>query len=199
MALPPKPFFTLYDLAARWGCDIADIAGWAALGYLPVVTGIPLAICGSQRVAGIVGVAIADMMQMFHCAGAGESVCHIRRLQLPGDDEEWLYITDPAAGIPVRVCDLMVPADDVLHFEEDQELLRRPSSSIGAAPRYDWDAIYVWLFQRLHEQGFPVTQAELVAEVQNWFGQNTRSGEVPEDSTIRKRLSGIWRAIRSSG
>ena len=198
MALPPKPFFTLHELAARWGCNIVDIAGWAVLGHLPVVIGVPLAICGSRRAVGIVSIDIADVMQIFRCTDPDERVCNIRRLQIPGEDV-WLYITDPVVGVPIRICDLMLPADEVLRFEEAQGVLRRQSSAIGSAPRYDWDAMYVWLFQRLYERGFPPTQAELVAEVQDWFAQSAGSGEVPEDSTIRKRLSGIWRVIRSVG
>jgi hypothetical protein len=29
MALPPRVLFTLHEASARWGCNIADIAGWA--------------------------------------------------------------------------------------------------------------------------------------------------------------------------
>ncbi|MBW6493923.1 MAG: hypothetical protein K0B16_05115 [Burkholderiaceae bacterium] len=103
------------------------------------------------------------------------------------------------AVLAVRATDLMVPADDVLRFEEERDLLRRPSSSVGSSPRYDWDVMYVWLFQRLLEQGFPATQTALVAEAQEWFVRNARSGEVPEDSTIRKRLTALWRAVREAG
>lgn len=198
MALPPRPFFTLYELAARWGCDITDVAGWAALGHLPVVIGIPPVICGKQPVAGIVGVAIADMMQMFRRPGPNKETCIVRRLQ-PPDDDTWVYITDPEDGITIHANDLMLPAGDVLRFEEECELMRRRPSAIGAAPRYDWDAMYVWLFRRLHEQGFPASQSALVAEAQEWFVRNAKSGEVPEDSTIRKRLNPIWRAVREAG
>jgi hypothetical protein len=30
----------------------------------------------------------------------------------------------------------------------------------------------------------------------DWFVQNSRSGEVPEESTIRKRLAALWRKLR---
>jgi len=46
------------------------------------------------------------------------------------------------------------------------------------------------------EKGVPETQTALVALVQDWFVQNSRSGEVPEESTIRKRLAALWRKLR---
>ena len=32
MALPPRVYYTLQEVTARWGCNIADVAGWAAAG-----------------------------------------------------------------------------------------------------------------------------------------------------------------------
>ena len=39
-------------------------------------------------------------------------------------------------------------------------------------------------------------QTALVSLVQDWFVQNSKSGEVPDESTIRKRLSSLWRRLR---
>ena len=36
----------------------------------------------------------------------------------------------------------------------------------------------------------------LISLVQDWFVQNSKSGEVPDESTIRKRLSSLWRKLR---
>jgi hypothetical protein len=52
------------------------------------------------------------------------------------------------------------------------------------------------LFRRVNEQGVPATQAELIAEVQDWFAQNSPTGEIPEESTTRKKVAPIWRALR---
>jgi hypothetical protein len=30
MKLPQREFYTLNEVAARWGCTLADIAGWSA-------------------------------------------------------------------------------------------------------------------------------------------------------------------------
>lgn len=44
MALPPRVFFTLHEVTARWGCNIADVAGWADAGRFRILTGIPLSL-----------------------------------------------------------------------------------------------------------------------------------------------------------
>jgi hypothetical protein len=78
----------------------------------------------------------------------------------------------------------------------ERDLLRRSAHSAGATPRYDWDAMYAWLFKRINDYGVPESQAALVGEVQEWFIRNSKSGKVPEDSTIRKRILMIWRILR---
>ena len=40
--------------------------------------------------------------------------------------------------------------------------------------------------------------AELIAEVQDWFTQNSANGEIPEESTTRKKIAPIWRALRET-
>ena len=55
--------------------------------------------------------------------------------------------------------------------------------------------MYAWLFKRINDDGVPESQAALVGEVQEWFIRNSRSGKVPEDSTIRKRILLIWRVL----
>jgi hypothetical protein len=46
MALPPRVYYTLQEVTARWGCNIADVAGWAAAGKFHIMTGIGLVRCG---------------------------------------------------------------------------------------------------------------------------------------------------------
>jgi hypothetical protein len=43
----------------------------------------------------------------------------------------------------------------------------------------------------LHE-----SQTALVALAQDWFVQNSAKGDVPEESTIRKRLAPLWRKLK---
>lgn len=195
MSLPPRAFFSLIETSARWGCTLADVAGWAATDHLTIVTGIASVICGKQPLAGIVVVNAADMMRMFRRHGPSEEECRVFRVKLRGSDD-WQYITEPADGVVIKITDLMLLAEEVQKFEDKCDLLRGPSGSGGAAPRYDWEGVNIMLFRRINEQGLPATQAELIAEVQDWFSQNSSSGEIPEESTTRKKIAPIWRALR---
>ena len=81
MALPPRAFFNLHETASRWGCMIADIAGWATEGKLDIVTGIPLAICGTDKVSGKITVSPMDMLPLFRRGGTGPTVMKLLRIK----------------------------------------------------------------------------------------------------------------------
>jgi hypothetical protein len=193
--LPPIAFYSIYEIAVRWGCHPADVAGWAVAGYLRVLAGIAPVKCGELIVAGLVEVSIAELMPMFRRFGPSEEHCRLKRVLPPGSDD-WAHVTDPADGVPIRSSDLLLAAGPVQQFEEERDLLRRPASNIGATPRYEWDAMYAWLTCFIHENGVPESQAALIALVQDWFVENSRSGEAPDESTIRKRLAALWRKLR---
>ena len=195
MPLPPIAFYSIYEIAARWGCNPADVAGWAAAGHLQVLAGIPPVSCGEETVAGLVEVPIAELMPMFRRYGPSDEQARLRRVLPPGRTT-WLKLTDPSDGLPIRSSDLLLAAGPLQQFEEERDLLRRPASNTGATPRYDWDAMYAWLTWFLFEKGVPDTQSTLIALVQEWFVQNSRSGEAPDESTIRKRLTTLWRKLR---
>ena len=195
MPLPPVAFYSIYEIAVRWGCPPADVAGWAAAGHLQVLAGIPPVSCGDETVAGLVEVPIAELMPMFRRSGPSDEQARLRRVMPPGS-KTWLKVTDPPDGVPIRSSDLLLSAGSLLQFEEERDLLRRPASTVGASPRYDWDSMYAWLTVLLFEKGVPDTQTALVSLVQDWFVQNSKSGEVPDESTIRKRLMSLWRKLR---
>jgi len=195
MPLPPVAFFSLYEIAARWGCSPADVAGWAAAGHLHVVVGIPPVTCGTETVAGMVQVPMAELMGMFRRMGPSDEQARLRRV-MPLGSRDWHTITDPPEGLLIKSSDLLLDAGTLQAFEEERDLLRRPPSNIGAGPRYDWDAMYAWLTWTLFEKGIPESKTALVALVQEWFVQNSKSGEVPEESTIRKRLTSLWRRLK---
>lgn len=196
MPLPPVAFHSIYEIAVRWGCPPADVAGWAAAGHLKVLAGIPPLRCGEDAAAGMVQVPMAELMGMFRRMGPSDEQARLRRV-MPLGSTTWLTITDPAEGLLVRSSDLLLDSGTLQTFEEERDLLRRPASTIGASPRYDWDAMYAWLFWFTYEKGLPETQTALVTLVQDWFVEHSRSGEVPDESTIRKRLTLLWRKLRS--
>lgn len=197
MALPPRVYFTLHEAAARWDCTLADIAGWASVGRFDIVTAIAPITAGLQKVAGFVAVSVTDILQMFRRCGTGPTISRLWRVR-PLNQQEWVLLAEHPAGIEVTLADLLIMAEDVRRFEADCELLRRPTSHIGSTARYDWDGMYIALMVRIHEQGLPATQAECLGEMQEWFVANSETGEVPDERTIRRRLTPIWKALRGS-
>ena len=196
MPLPPVAFYSIRELSTRWGRFDADIAGWAVMGHLKAVIGIPPVHCGDALVGGLVEVGMADLMPLFRRSGTSDEACMVKRI-LPSGGDTWLWVTDPAEGILVRASDLMFTTDRVHQFEEERGLVDRSSHHTGKAPRYEWDAMYAWLFRRVYERGLPESKSALVGEVQDWFIANAKTRDVPEESTIRKRISALWHAVCS--
>lgn len=180
----------------RWGCNLSDIAGWTSVGRFDIVSGIGPTQCGEAVMAGFVAVSIADILPMFRRNDTGPSHGHLRRIRTVGA-EDWSVVTEPAGGLAITLEDLVIMADQVRRFEEECNLLQRPAVHIGSTTKYDWDGMYLAMIRRVHDQGVPQTQAEWVGEMQEWFVAQSKSGEVPDESTIRRRLNPIWKALRN--
>jgi len=60
----------------------------------------------------------------------------------------------------------------------------------GAPARYDWDEFWCEVAVMLQVEGMPETQAALVRRMTGWFF--TR-GHCPDQSTIKKKVSLLWR------
>jgi len=110
--------------------------------------------------------------------------------------QDWLLITDPAGGISVAVADMMILAEEVHAFEDENDMVRRVAAGPGASKSYDWEGMTVALMLRIHDHGLPETQAELVAEMQDWFADQTDGKKMPDSRSIRRRITPIWRALR---
>jgi len=129
MPLPPVAFFSIYEIAVRWGCPPADVAGWAAAGHLHVVAGIPPVLCGDETVAGMVQVPMAELMGMFRRMGPSDDQARLKRV-MPLGSKTWLKITDPTEGLLVRSSDLLLDSGTLQAFEEERDLLRRPAGAL---------------------------------------------------------------------
>ena len=194
MRLPQREYYTVHEVAARWGCTIADIAGWSSKGKLEIVTGIPLVFAGSAMAAGEVVVSAFDILPMFRRCGTGPQSARVHRVR-PRDSREWLLVTEPAAGIEVSIADLLIPGQQVQTFEDDHELMRRVAGGTGTTSPYDWEGMLSALIVRIHERGLPASQAELVADMQEWFAEQSETGQVPDERSIRRRVSSVWRTL----
>lgn len=157
MALPPRVYYTLQEVTARWGCNIADVAGWADASRFRILTGIPAIRCGDEVVAGKVVLSPMELLPLFRRCGTGPTEGVMRRIQ-PVGRQEWLLITDPRGGIPIAVADMMIMADEVHAFEEENDMVRRVAAGPGAATPYDWEGMNIALIVRIHDRGLPSTQ-----------------------------------------
>lgn len=194
MKLPKREFYTVHEVATRWGYTIADVAGWSAAGHFDILTGIPPAMCGEKVVAGEVIISAFDILPMFRRCGTGPQTAWLRRVRTKGETE-WQLLTEPAAGVEVSVADLLISGQQVHRFEEKNELFRRMSGSTGSVSPYDWEGMLQALALRIHERGLPASQGELVGEMQEWFVENSDGNDVPDERSIRRRITPIWRAL----
>ncbi len=196
MALPPRVYFTLQEVTARWGCNIADVAGWADAGRFRIMTGISAVRCGDDVIAGKVTLSPMELMPLFRRCGTGPSKGTMRRIQ-PEGRKDWLLITDPASGTAVAVADMVIMADEVHAFEEENDIVRRVSAAgPGTSSPYDWEGMNIALIVRLFDHGLPSTQSELIAEMQEWFANRSDGEKMPDSRSIRRRITPIWRALR---
>ena len=80
MGLPPRVYFTVHEVTARWGCNIADVAGWADAGRFRILTGIPAVRCGDDVVAGKVVLSPMELLPLFRRCGTGPTEGVMRRM-----------------------------------------------------------------------------------------------------------------------
>lgn len=198
MALPNRAFYTVPEAAARWGCAPADVAGWAAKGLLEMVTSVPMAWTDHGHVAGLVQVAASDILPLFRRDGSLPTDFRVKRVK-PREGEaagEWVMVETPA-GLPLAFSDLMIEGAHVERFEEEHELMRKGRSySTGPANKYDWDGMYIAICSRVFEHGLPESQTALVNEMQEWFIRRSQNGDAPDESSIRRRVTPLWRELQ---
>ena len=196
MALPPRVFWTLEDLAVRWGCAPAEIVGWATEGIIEIVASIGMVHCGgTETLVGLVVICAEDIMPLFRRNRPGRKACMIWRIR-PQSSETWKVITDPAQGATIELEDLLATAGNAQRFEDEYDPLQRVHVSPGRSSRHDWEGMLQALMIRLFERGLPESQADFVAEGQDWFVAHAKDGSVPDESQIRRKLSPIWRALK---
>ena len=195
MPLPQRAYVSLAEAAVQWGCLPADIAGWASLSKIEIVTGIAPVRCGSETLGGFVILSAADILPMFRRTGKAPSKARVRRFRVP-EDNVWKFISDPAEGVIVALADLVILKSEVRRFEAEYDLCRALHGGQGPERRYDWDGFFTALIKRVHFHGLPDKQGDLVEEMADWFSRRSETGEAPDISTIRKRIAPVWRALR---
>ena len=194
MKLPEREFYTLHEVAARWGCTLADISGWSTAGDLDVFTGIPPTFCGDARIAGTVVVCTMDILPMFRRTGTGPQNAHLRRVRTESTPD-WLFVTDPPQGVEVSIADLLLRSKQVLKFEDTHDLLRRISGGTGSTSPFDWDGMTKAFLIRIHERGIPASKTEMIGDIQDWFVANSNGDDIPSERSIRRHVDDLWKML----
>jgi len=215
MAKLRKPFYRVEEIATRWGMTVDDVAAFVPAGHLTisvVVVGVTVTYgefeeiddeqwqrmpYGHKRLVGPVDLHPSDA---WHVIRNGS--LYVRFFK--GTGHAYFQITDPEHpdGYVVPRADLVVRLEELERFEREQGIgeSERPEVVLvgtprGAQPRYDWDAFWIEVCRSTYSDGLPGSQADLVRRMRDWF---ETTGSVPDDSTIKKKLSPLWRALHAT-
>lgn len=209
MPLPPKPFLRLDEVCRRWGVTIDDIADYAfanslilsarvidarmEVGFYEGDVGMWQRVPEkTRRLTGTPDLYVQDAWAILKTGRA--MVSSFR----PDRADHFMDAADDD-GIPLEVEDIVIRLDEVERFESEGRgtasvtVLPPSAAPRGKPPRYDWDAFWVEVCRRVHDEGLPSTQAVLVRHMLDWFAAN--GGAVPDDSTIKKKVAPLWRAL----
>lgn len=205
MPLPPRPFHILNDVAVRWSVLPIEIASWATDGLLALSAALPpITVASSRMISDILEIAGSDVLPLFRPDGARMESVSIRRVRSLGETE-WQWIAKPPKGITITAPEVLVTRAEVERFERQHDLWTSPAPreikpterperhravSPGAPPQYDWNAFTGAVARRVHDEGMPASQGELIRDMLDWFGATF--GSVPDESTVRRRVQGLW-------
>lgn len=204
--LPPRSFYSLNEVAARWSVTPFDLIGWSTDGLLELSIAVPPVKTGpSESLSGLVDVEAAHLLPLFRREGTPSPTVAIRRVKLGDNDFRW--IVNPAEGVVIAAADVLVRRAEVERFERHYGLFNglhvpesdgvaaaRRRAGPGVPPRHDWDAFYAALARRIHEHGIPRTQAELVREMRDWF-ERRKEEHAPDESTIARKVRIVWQEL----
>jgi hypothetical protein len=205
MPLPPRPFHILNDVAVRWSVLPIDVVAWATDGLLVLSAALPpITIASSRMLSDLVEIAGSDVLPLFRPDGARFESVSIRRVRSLGETE-WQWIAKPPKGIAITAPEVLIRRAEVERFERQHDLCGSPAphtvkqsnqtdplraTSPGAPPRYDWNAFTGAVARRVHDEGMPASQGELIRDMLDWFGATF--GAVPDESTVRRRVQALW-------
>ena len=195
MAFPAQYFYSILEVAGRWGCSQTDVINWAISGELDLVAGFSPILFGDEPAAGLLVVSASDIRPLFRPFGKTEKKVFLKQAR-PVGSAELKLITEPARGVRLTAADIMITSKEIDRFEEAHNIGRTRSAGPGTPTKYDWEAFHFALFKRIFQRGFPLQQRELVLEMQEWFIANSVDGEAPDESTIRRRIKAICQELK---
>lgn len=195
MGFPPRDFYSVVDLAARWDCTHLQILDWALAEKLELRIALADVEFEDGTEASWAVIAPASVRPLFRSYGDAERHVFIRRARPPSCSKA-LKIIDPAEGVKVLASDVLVTAAEIERFEDENNLVRRVVVGPGAPTRHSWERFYVEMCCRIFHDGLPDTQTELVEVMQDWIMDDPNWGEAPDPSTIRKKVKVVWQRLK---
>ena len=199
MVLTFRNAFTIAEVAARWDATPARVAEWTLGNALKLSIVVPtVEVTGTSEPIGDLAEAPGGELWPLFRSGNPQPSVLVRRLRAPGSTA-WGRIVDPKDGLAITIADVHVTAAEVDRFEQGTSAAPASAgwrSKGGRPPTREWDALYGWAARRVHEHGLPASQAELVREALDWLGAQGDDA-LPDESTVRRKLAGFWRALVS--
>jgi hypothetical protein len=207
MLLPPRAFQPLHEVAIRWSVKPLDIIGWAIDGRIALSAALPLVETNPKRpVQGLVEICAQDVFDLFGAEAGKKASVRIQRFRRRASGR-WERIVAPPEGVPLKRSGVIITRKEIERFERDDHqygsasesaekarhtaiLGLTPISRPGAPPRYNWDAFAGAVARRVHDEGMPASQGELIRDMLDWFA--TTVGAVPDESTVRRRVQALW-------
>jgi hypothetical protein len=195
VAFPTQYLFTILEVSARWGCTQAQIIDWAIAGELDLLYGFASVRFGETSIGGLMSIDGNEVRPLYRQHAESAKKVYLTRAR-SDTAADWQRITEPPHGVRVTASDIVISADEIARFEATHEITRKFHSGPGTTSKYDWVGFYVALIKRLHMDGLPERQKDLIAEMQEWFISNSTDGEAPDESTIRRRIQAVWKGLK---
>jgi len=216
MAPSPIQYLTLADLCERWHVKPPQIAAVALEGKLRLSIPVPGVYAeigyyedfgdgdwqripeGRRHITGIFNLFPRDAWALIK-----NKTVLITDLSAEGDGYIDLEAADREPEFHASADDILIRRDEVERFEAEsvpavQAVMPEPAGRAGpgVSPKFDWDGFWVEVCRRVHDDGIPTTQAEMVRAMQDWF--DTQGTTAPDQSTIKKKVSRLWKALHPS-
>lgn len=175
MAFPAQYFYSILDVAGRWGCTQTEVINYAMSDEINLVAGFSAIKFGTECAAGLMHVPGSEVRALFRPYGKGAKRIYVTQAR-QSPSEDWKTITEPVRGLRLTAADIMITAREIDRFEEANGIGRSRSAGPGAPGKYDWEGFHIALFKRVYTGGFPAQQRDLVSEMQEWFIANSADG-----------------------
>ena len=213
MAASPITYLTLGDICERWGVKPIQIAVEALEGKLTFSVPVPgiRAELGYYEEYGPndwqrIPEARKFIRGVFdlYARDAWEIIKNKTKTidSLVGENGGYIDLepADHEGNFLVLADDLLIRRDEVDRFEASnaqasREIYEPPTvrGGPGARTKFDWDGFWIEVSRRIHDDGIPKTQGEMIRDLLDWFDKNGKT--TPDQSTIKKKISRLWKSF----